>query len=66
MSRFYKLYNSTDNCWKRILYQVSKTSVMLESYDTGEIKYKTPIGLISIQNYHSPNCGRMDGDMYNE
>lgn len=66
MSNFYRVYNTPDNYWKRMIYRISKDSVITESYTNTETKYKTPIGLISIQNYHSLNYGRMNGDMCNE
>ena len=47
MSTFYKVYNTLDNYWKRVIYKLSKDSTVLESYGDDEIKYKTPIGLIS-------------------
>jgi hypothetical protein len=47
MSTFYKVYNTLDNYWKRVIYKLSKDSTVLESYGGDEIKYKPPIGLIS-------------------
>ena len=66
MSKFYKVYNIPDNYWKRMIYRLSKDHIITEFYTKTETKYKTPIGLISIQNYHSPNCGRINGGTYNE
>ena len=50
MSRFMKTYNATNNYWERIISKLCKDkSIITESYNKMELKYKTPIGLISLQ-----------------
>lgn len=66
MSNFYKVYNTPDNYWKRMIYRLSKDSVITESYTNTETKYKTPIGLISIYNFTIPKIKRMKGELSNE
>ena len=33
MSTFYKVYNTLDNYWKRVIYKLSKDSTVLELFD---------------------------------
>lgn len=52
MSRFYKMYNSTDRCWEHIIYTITKhPAITTESYKPNQSTYKTPIGLINIYNF---------------